>query len=97
MQYVMGLKNKCAKGLANIRKGVSTQSSPFHDIETELYKEFVSRIKSSQKVSATWIRINREKIYETLKIQSITMGRYQVHWFLCMDAPDHKEKECKIM
>ena len=75
MQDVMGLKNKCAKGSANIRKGVSIQSYPFHNIETELYKEFVSRIKSSQKVSATWIRINGNKIYETLKYPTQKNGK----------------------
>ena len=36
MQYVMRLKKKCAKGSAQTRKGVITQSSPLHEIETEL-------------------------------------------------------------
>ena len=36
MQDAMGLKKKCAKGSAQIRKGVITQSSPLHEIETEL-------------------------------------------------------------
>ena len=68
MQDVMGLKNKCSKGSAWIQKGVSTLLSLFHEIEIEIYEEFVIRRKSSQKVSATWICVNGKKIYETLKI-----------------------------
>ena len=75
IQYVMGLKNNFAKGIAHICKGVRTQSSPFHDIETELYNEFVVRKKGSQKVSATWIQINGKKIYETLKISNPENGK----------------------
>ena len=68
MQDVIGLKKKCAKGSAWMRKVVITQLFLFYEVETELYYEFVSRRKSSQKVSATWICINGKKIYETLKI-----------------------------
>ena len=67
MQDVMRLKNKYTKVSARIRKVVITQASPFHKIETELYKDFLSRRNSSQKVSATWICIIGKKIYETLK------------------------------
>ena len=63
MQNVMVLKNKCAKGSAWIRKGVSTQSSLLHEIETEIYEDFAIRRMSSQKVSATWICVNGNKIY----------------------------------
>ena len=67
MQDVMVLKNKFSIGSDWIRKVVSTQLSTFNDIEIELYKDFVSRRNISQKVSATWIRINGNKIYEALK------------------------------
>lgn len=43
--------------------------SPFHEVETELYKRFVERRKNSQKVSARWIRVNGVKIFNDMKQQ----------------------------
>ena len=64
LRNLLGMPLNSMGGLRN-RKG--SFASPFHDIEVDLYKQFVEQRKNGRKVSASWIRITTRKIYNEKK------------------------------
>lgn len=49
------------------KKIIKAQKSPFHDIETEVYKDFVEKRKNAQRLSTLWIKCTAMKYYNEMK------------------------------
>ena len=65
LRDLLGLPNN---GKGSSRTKCKVTLSPFHRIETELYRQFVEHRKNGKKVSASWIRINAMKIFNAEKL-----------------------------
>ena len=44
--------------------------SPFHDIETELYSQFLDNSNKGKKVTSKWLRINDLKIFNAKNLEN---------------------------
>ena len=45
----------------------SEQKSPFHEIEVDLYTQFLEMRKNARKISGNWLRITAKRIFEKKK------------------------------
>ena len=61
-------RNKSSNGK---KRQTRNTASPFHEIETELYSQFVEKRKKGQKVSSKWLQVNGRKIFNAKKLENV--------------------------
>jgi hypothetical protein len=54
----------------NVKMKRRNAQSPFHEIENQLYAEFVDKRKKAQKVSSKWFRIQAQKIFHQKHVEN---------------------------